>query len=137
MKYLQCFVFDTCLILQQSIIITNVQNICFDIYRSPSLFDVSNLQWINDRPNALKHTLHDVSKIMFTTTFNEKQCTWHKSLALRDNIYKFRWNEWGWNEYWRLCVLQDRSEWNSRHGVTLPWCRLRSVQVCKSYLRYL
>ena len=48
---------------------------CFDIYRSPGLFDVSNLQWINDRPNALKHTIHDVSKIMFTTTFNEKQCT--------------------------------------------------------------
>ena len=72
---LQCFVFDTCRIMQQSIIITNVQNICFDIYRSPGLFDVSHLQWINDRPNALKHTIHDVSKIMFTTAFNEKQCT--------------------------------------------------------------
>ena len=75
MKYLQCLKFDTCLILQQSIIITNVQNICFDIYRSPGLFDVLDLQWINDRPNASKHTIHDVSKIMFTTTFNEKQFT--------------------------------------------------------------
>ena len=69
---LQCCLFDTCRIMQQSIIITNVQNICFVIYRSSGLFDVSNLQWTNDKPNTLNHTIHYVSKIMFSATYNDK-----------------------------------------------------------------